>query len=333
MSDRLQVHFNAFGPRVPSDFREQLFPITCGRNLSETPGSPMKMASMVKEAPNVGLVTHFKPEGEICTDVEMKSKVVGQDGVFHMAMQLAGGAVASVEEVKGSHTLYPGQALMFTGEDQIMNGFLLSCASFETVTLSLSGGFLLRALEPDTAPKTFRKILSSGQFSTPYLSKLNTTPMAQRLSLEMVSNPYRGAFEELYLQGKVLELLAEILTTESNREKGRNETRQAHWGKVLDARDILLNNPENPPSAMELSNMVGMSYKTLNRGFLKYFQMTINQFAMGAMLDYARKTLAETDLTVVEVAHKCGYANSSSFIAAYRRRFGQSPGHIRRGEN
>jgi len=330
MSDRLQMHFNVFGPKVPSEFREQLFPITCGNNVSETPGSPMRMTSVVKEAGHVGLVTHFKPEGEICTNVEIKSKVVDNDGAFHMAMQLAGGAVASVEGVKGSHNVYSGQALMFTGGEQIMNGFLLPCSSFETITLSLSGGFLLRALEPDTAPRPFRKILASGQFSTPNLSKINVTSMAQKLSLEMVSNPYRGVIEKLYLQGKILELLAEIAAAESDRGNGRNVLRQAHSGKVFDARDILLSNPENPPSAMELSFLVGVSYKTLNRGFMKYFQMTISQFAMGALLDHAKKTLAETDLTVSEVAHKCGYANSPAFIAAYKRRFGITPGSIRK---
>ena len=40
MTEKLQLHVNTFGPRVPSEFRRQLFPVTRGKNVSETPGSP-----------------------------------------------------------------------------------------------------------------------------------------------------------------------------------------------------------------------------------------------------------------------------------------------------
>jgi len=292
----------------------------------------MRMASVVKEVGNVGLVTYFRSEGAICPNVEVKSKVVGPDGGIHLAMQLVGGAMAGVDGVKGSKTLNPGEAILFIGGDEVMNGHVLPGPAFENISLSLSGGFLLRALEPDAAPRPLRKALASGEFSAPNLSKLNMTPAARRLASEMVSNPYHGAVESLYLQGKILELMAEIAAAETGNGRGRGGAQLVSSGKALDAREILLNNPENPPSATELSSIVGMSYKTLNRGFMKYFNKTINQVSMEVLLDHARVKLTETDLTVAEVAYQCGYSNPPAFIAAYKRRFGHTPGQYRSGK-
>ncbi|MDH4182812.1 MAG: AraC family transcriptional regulator [Nitrospinota bacterium] len=330
MTEKLELHFNIFGPRIDSDYRKQLFQVSVGKNLAEAPGSPMKIASVAKEVGSVGLVTHFKPEGDICPDVEVKSKVVCPDGGIHLAMQLVGGAMAGVDGDKGSKFLNPGEAILFVGGDDVLNGRILPGPMFETISLSLSGGFLQRALEPDMAPRPLRKALASGPLSAPELSKIVLSSVARRLAREMVSNPYHGAVEGLYLQGKILELMAELAAADTD---GNNSTyrQEAIKGKVMDARDILLNAPENPPSALELSAMVGVGYKTLNRAFLKHLNMTITQFALGACLDHARKTLAETGLTVAEVAHRCGYSSPATFITAYKRRFGHTPGKDRSG--
>jgi len=331
MTEKLKLHFNIFGPRVNSDFRNQLFQVTAGKNLAEAPGSPMKVASVAKEVGSVGLVTHFKPVGAICPDVEVKSKVVCPDGGIHLAMQLVGGAKAGFDGVKGLKDVNPGEAILFVGGDEVLNGRILPGPMFETISLSLSGGFLQRALEPETAPKPLRKALASGPLSAPDLSKIVLSSVSRRLALEMVSNPYHGAAEGLYLQGKVLELMADMTAADTG-GNNRGCRQEANKDKVMDARDILLNAPENPPSALELSAMVGVGYKTLNRAFLKHLNMTITQFALGVCLDHARTRLAETGLTVAEVAHKCGYSSPATFITAYKRRFGHTPGKDRSGK-
>lgn len=39
--------------------------------------------------------------------------------------------------------------------------------------------------------------------------------------------------------------------------------------------------------------------------------------------------LLRTDATIVEIAHRCGYASESSFSRAFKRAFGLAPGAYR----
>jgi len=285
----------------------------------------MKIASQVRDAGKAGLISHFRLEDSIGPDIEMRGRVLDPNGTVHIAMQLSGGGLTGAEGVKGSFTLAAGQVLIFTGGDELMKGSMLPGPCFENISLTLSGGFLLNAIEPEQAPMRMRKSLEGGRFCGAALGLAPITTVMNRLALEMVCNPYHGPVEQLYLQGKILELMAELAAVDRADQKNCNKPREAVPSKVTEAVDILLKHPENPPSTLELSQLVGSSYKTLNRGFVKYLDTTVSQFARGVALDYAKKILAETDLTVGQVAYRCGYSSPSAFINAFRRRFGHSP--------
>jgi len=325
MAEKLRLHFNTFGARIPSEYREHLFPVTPGKLIMPVQGCSMKMASQVRDAGRAGLISHFRLADSVGPDIKIRGRVLDPNGTFHMAIQLSGGGLTGAEGVKGSFTLAAGNALIFIGEDQLMKGSMLPGPCFENISLTLSGGFLLNAMEPEQAPRRMRKSLEGGRFCGASLGLAPITPVMKRMALEMVCNPYHGPVEQLYLQGKILELMAELATVDRADQKNYNNLRNAVPSRVADAVDILLKHPENPPSTLELSELVGVSYKTLNRGFVKYLDTTVSQFARGVALDYAKKILAETDLTVGQVAYRCGYSSPSAFINAFRRRFGHSP--------
>ena len=54
--------------------------------------------------------------------------------------------------------------------------------------------------------------------------------------------------------------------------------------------------------------------------------MTLREYLNAARLSYARCLLAETELTIEEIARQSGYRYASYFIRAYRKAFGSSPG-------
>jgi len=77
--------------------------------------------------------------------------------------------------------------------------------------------------------------------------------------------------------------------------------------------------------------LVGVGYKSLNRGFVKYLGATASQVTIGKTLDNARKSIGEIGLSVAEAACPHGYANPSAFITtAFVRRFGYTPGVMRK---
>jgi len=91
------------------------------------------------------------------------------------------------------------------------------------------------------------------------------------------------------------------------------------------AREILLYQLENPPSLLELAAMVGVSVRTLKRGFPELFGKTVFGYLTDRRMEWAEKLLQQGNLSVTEVANLVGYSNPGHFAAAFKRRFCVTP--------
>ncbi|MHC5819518.1 MAG: hypothetical protein ACYT04_27480 [Nostoc sp.] len=80
--------------------------------------------------------------------------------------------------------------------------------------------------------------------------------------------------KRMYLQGKVIELMALQLAPIFADQGGSHYSprlKPATIARIDNARDILLSRLENPPSIVELAQLVGVSNSTLKRGFTELF--------------------------------------------------------------
>jgi transcriptional regulator GlxA family with amidase domain len=84
-------------------------------------------------------------------------------------------------------------------------------------------------------------------------------------------------------------------------------------------------NIEEPLSLEHLSEQIGLSRRQIERHFLQYLNETPNTAYRNIRLDRARMLLAETEVSVLEVAIACGFSSGSLFSRHYRARFGTSP--------
>jgi len=156
---------------------------------------------------------------------------------------------------------------------------------------------------------------------------LKTTPAIQGVAQQIINCPFSGITKQVYLQGKVLELMALQLapiisndnTLPSLRLKPKTINRLHH------AREILLSRLENPPSLLELAAMSGVSVRTLKRGFRELFGTTVFGYLTSKRMEYAQKLLRQGNITVAEVANLVGYSNPGHFAAAFKRRFFMTP--------
>ncbi|WP_374646843.1 GlxA family transcriptional regulator [Tabrizicola sp.] len=70
---------------------------------------------------------------------------------------------------------------------------------------------------------------------------------------------------------------------------------------------------------------VGVSRRQIERLFQKNLGMTPLQYLNGVRLQHGRALLAETDMSVIDVAVACGYGSSAHFSKSFRKKFGISP--------
>ena len=154
------------------------------------------------------------------------------------------------------------------------------------------------------------------------------TPAMQVALQQIMHCPYQGVVQRVYIESKVLELLAlqllqiadcqQPLTSYSILRKGDIDC-------IHQAKEILLENIENPPSLLDLARQVGLNDRKLKQGFREVFDTTPFAYLRRYRLEQAQQLLTNPDIPVDVVAKQVGYGDRSSFAVAFRKQFGLNP--------
>lgn len=173
-------------------------------------------------------------------------------------------------------------------------------------------------------PSQIRQLVQSSQPMQEEFRQVNATTAPMRSAIQQILHcPYQGLTRWLYCESKVLELIALRL----------DQVSKPQWNKCLSAEDvdriylasdILLKCHADPPSQSELSRLTGLNDRKLKEGFRQVFGTTV----FGCLTQYRMEKacqLLNQQQSVAAVATAVGYASSTSFSGAFRKRFGMSP--------
>ncbi|UKO96889.1 AraC family transcriptional regulator [Nostoc sp. UHCC 0870] len=161
------------------------------------------------------------------------------------------------------------------------------------------------------------------------------TPAMRSLAQQMWNPPYRGAAKRMYLQAKVFELVAMHLDLIASDQQPIYELpgfKPDTIARIHHAKEILTTQLEHPPLLCELAQQVGVSVRTLQRGFSALFNTTVMGYLTQQRLDNAQRLLRQGDHKVSEVANLVGYSHLSHFAAAFKRQYGITPSQYLAGE-
>ncbi len=100
---------------------------------------------------------------------------------------------------------------------------------------------------------------------------------------------------------------------------------EADRGKIVQAREILLQHIGEPLTIKELSRKVAINECYLKKGFKEMFGTTIFDFYQGQRMEHARYLLYEKGLSVTEVSLLLGYSSISHFSTAFKKHTGLKP--------
>ncbi|AFY33146.1 AraC family transcriptional regulator [Calothrix sp. PCC 7507] len=189
---------------------------------------------------------------------------------------------------------------------------------------------VLRALNSglEVLPVQLQKWIEGKEIENFHQSLGTITPAIQIKLQEIRNCPYRGAIRQIYLESRMLDLLALQLTKWTELEQQPcylPKLRRNDIERLYLAQEILSKNLENPPSLLELARQVGLNDNKLKWGFRHLFGKAVFEYFHDCQMQQAQNLLAQTQLSVTEIAHTVGYASLPSFSGAFRRRFGTSP--------
>ena len=103
---------------------------------------------------------------------------------------------------------------------------------------------------------------------------------------------------------------------------------EPHDDRLQAIAQLLYENPADNTSLAELGQTIGASARTLSRLFHDELGMTFYEWRTQLRIYHALVLLADGHDTT-HVAHACGWANPSSFIAAFTNIIGTTPGRYR----
>lgn len=77
--------------------------------------------------------------------------------------------------------------------------------------------------------------------------------------------------------------------------------------------------------ADDVAGHVMVSRRTLERRFEQHFHRTLSEELWRVRIEQAKRLLTGSDLTILQVALRCGFASASVFSAMFRKHTGQTP--------
>lgn len=190
------------------------------------------------------------------------------------------------------------------------------------VRLVLSESFLKRNFQISLVEKYFfnKQNLQLLDFSL-------TSIQTQFLLNDILNCKLVGELETIYKQGKIFELLSlEIAKLEQNEKSIFLD--EYDKNAILKAKEILLNNLQNPPSIVTLSKMVHISEVKLKKGFNQLYKTSPYQLLLTHKMNLAKNMLKSGEYNINEIALKVGYKFASNFTNAFFKEFKIRPKDI-----
>ena len=138
-----------------------------------------------------------------------------------------------------------------------------------------------------------------------------------------------GSMRSLYAQSVLLQFLLELHLHTSTSEKFLKELEKNSLN-IEELHMELIQIETKIPNLTEIAKKYGTTAEKLNYAFTKKFGQTIYAFLSNQRLEQAYQALEKTDISMKVLAHKIGYSHVNHFITAFKRKFGVTPGTIRK---
>lgn len=190
------------------------------------------------------------------------------------------------------------------------------------IRLILSESFLRRNFQKSLVEKYF--------FNKQNLQLIDfrlTSIQSQFLLNDILNCSLVGELANIYKQGKIFELLSLEI---SKLQKNEDDIFLDDYDRsaILKAKEILLNNLQNPPSIVGLAKMVHLSEVKLKRGFKQIYKTSPYQLLVSHKMNLAKNMLESGEYNINEIALQVGYKFANNFTNAFYKEFKIRPKDI-----
>jgi len=149
---------------------------------------------------------------------------------------------------------------------------------------------------------------------------------------EIFNTSFSGSFNKLYIQSKLFDILhielKELFSFETKKETKEIKFSSYDKEALYKAKNILIENMDNPPSLSSLSKMIKLNEYKLKIGFKKFFNNTPYGLLFEYKMEKAKELLETSEYNVNEISLMVGYKHSYNFTNAFYKRYGIKPNKL-----
>jgi AraC-like DNA-binding protein len=139
-----------------------------------------------------------------------------------------------------------------------------------------------------------------------------------------------GGLQRLQRESVAIQLLLEVVGAEAALAADSLTLHPHEDVAVRAARDRLLQDLRDPPSAVALAERSGLGLRRFLRAFEQLHGASPAQVLRTERLNRARQLLEAGELSLKEIAWQVGYSHLSNFVSAFAERFGLPPRQFQR---
>jgi len=146
----------------------------------------------------------------------------------------------------------------------------------------------------------------------------------------LAEEPQAEAANTALLTALLTELYREYTREPTAGEAEVSGTELHHYEIIMRSAARIRESPSEVLSVAQLASEAGYSVDHFSRVFLSITGLRPQDYLIKARIDRARQLLAESDLSIGEVATRVGFADIFYFSRLFRQRMGQPPSEFRR---
>jgi AraC-like DNA-binding protein len=161
--------------------------------------------------------------------------------------------------------------------------------------------------------------------------KLYIPPIISDKIKNCISDNLEGSMRSLYAQSMIFEYFTDLnIYIGSTTTEGFLTSVKSTDFDVDHLHSELLKVTTDIPTLTTLAKKYNASPININQLFINKYNQSIYSFLSNQGLEQARNVLLRTNIPLKILAHKIGYSHVNHFIAAFKRKFGVTPGSIRK---
>ncbi len=167
----------------------------------------------------------------------------------------------------------------------------------------------------------------SGQRSAPPAPMVfDKLPRTYSILEEIFASRFSSAASRsLYIAGDILRASGLILDATLEEDRRRMEFESYEKLMLRNIPERMMLDAAAPPTIEELAREIGISSTKLKTGFHEMYGMPPYAYFKKLKLQKAYELVLRKDVSIREIAFRCGYSSQSQFCEAFKKEFGVKP--------